>query len=161
MTPLELFRQAESLGLKLEPRGDGKLRVTPADRCPPDFANVLRQHKAELLNWLSRPPCPGSKAVPPADLALSPVQPNPSSVNARRLMAFIVRQIGDEPGPLCEWCLKRETAYWDTFHWPDHVCAYAAARDAGCWQLQRDEGAVWELLQSFQEVTSLARRKRC
>ena len=49
--PQELFRRAASLGLRLEPRGE-KLAVIPANRVPPDFADVLRQHKAELLDWL-------------------------------------------------------------------------------------------------------------
>ena len=51
MNPLELCRQAKSLGLWLEPAGD-KLAVFPKGKCPPEFACVLRQHKAELLHWL-------------------------------------------------------------------------------------------------------------
>jgi hypothetical protein len=48
---LELFHHAARLGLRLQPRGD-KLAVSPADRCPPEFADMLRQHKRELLDWL-------------------------------------------------------------------------------------------------------------
>jgi len=44
----EIYHRAVALGLRLEPRGD-KLAVIPANRCPPDFADVLRQHKGELL----------------------------------------------------------------------------------------------------------------
>jgi hypothetical protein len=51
MTATKLFQEAKRLGLRLEPRGD-KLAVIPAQRCPPDFAEVLRQHKGELLVWL-------------------------------------------------------------------------------------------------------------
>lgn len=51
MTALELYREATRLGLNLEPRG-GKLVVIPACRCPPDFADQLRQHKCELLALL-------------------------------------------------------------------------------------------------------------
>ena len=51
MTALELFQEAARLGLRLERRGD-KLAVIPADRVPPDFADVLRAHKIELLSWL-------------------------------------------------------------------------------------------------------------
>jgi hypothetical protein len=47
----EIFQRADRLGLRLESRGD-KLAVIPAQRCPPDFAEVLRQHKGALLNWL-------------------------------------------------------------------------------------------------------------
>ena len=51
MTAGELYKEATKRGLRLEPRGD-KLAVIPAQRCPPDFADVLRQHKGELLSWL-------------------------------------------------------------------------------------------------------------
>ena len=51
MTPRELCSEATKLGLRLEPRGD-KLAVIPANRCPADFAAVLRQHKSELLELL-------------------------------------------------------------------------------------------------------------
>jgi hypothetical protein len=51
MTPLELCQEATRRGLRLEPRGD-KLAVIPARLCPPDFADVLRQHKRELLDLL-------------------------------------------------------------------------------------------------------------
>jgi hypothetical protein len=49
MTALDLYREAARRGLHLEARDGGKLAVTPADRCPPDFADVLRQHKPALL----------------------------------------------------------------------------------------------------------------
>ena len=48
---VELYERAVRLGLRLEPRGD-KLAVIPAKRCPPAFADVLRQHKRELLDLL-------------------------------------------------------------------------------------------------------------
>ena len=47
----ELCQRAVRLGLRLEPRGD-KLAVIPAKRCPPDFADELREHKGELLDFL-------------------------------------------------------------------------------------------------------------
>ena len=50
-SPLELFRRAHELGLRLEPAGD-RLNVF-GGYCPPDFAEELRQHKAELLAWLN------------------------------------------------------------------------------------------------------------
>ena len=50
-----LYIEATRRGLRLEPRGD-KLAVLPGDRCPPDFANVLRAHKGELLSWLKPAP---------------------------------------------------------------------------------------------------------
>ena len=51
MSPPELYRRARDLGLHLEPAGD-KLAVFPKGKCPPDFADVLRAHKPELLCWL-------------------------------------------------------------------------------------------------------------
>jgi hypothetical protein len=51
MTAQTLYHEAARRGLRLEPRGD-KLAVIPADRVPPDFADVLRQHKRELMDWL-------------------------------------------------------------------------------------------------------------
>jgi hypothetical protein len=46
-----IYVEACRRGLRLEPAGD-KLAVRPKGKCPPDFADVLRQHKGELLNWL-------------------------------------------------------------------------------------------------------------
>lgn len=54
MTAIELYQEALRLGLRLEQRGD-KLAVIPARLCPPAFADVLRQYKAELLAWLAAP----------------------------------------------------------------------------------------------------------
>ena len=52
MTALDLFNEATRRGLQLEPRDGGKLAVSPANLCPPDFADVLRRHKRELLDLL-------------------------------------------------------------------------------------------------------------
>jgi hypothetical protein len=51
MTAQEIYFEATRRGLRLDAAGD-KLAVMPAKRCPPDFADVLRQHKGELLNFL-------------------------------------------------------------------------------------------------------------
>ena len=51
MSVPEVYREAAKRGLRLEPRGD-KLAVIPADQVPPDFADVLRRHKRELLDLL-------------------------------------------------------------------------------------------------------------
>ena len=50
-TTVELCQHAVRLGLRLESRGD-KLAVIPAKRCPPEFADTLRQHKREILSLL-------------------------------------------------------------------------------------------------------------
>lgn len=148
MSPAELYRRAAELGLELEPAGD-KLAVRPKGKCPPDFADLLRQHKAELLSWLTKPPCRGWQAIPPDDLPMDPAEPSPTMAQARTVMGYVMRQIGDTPGALCEWCLRREFVYWKVYHWPDQTCSYAAARDAACWQLNRTEPAIWELLETM------------
>ena len=51
MTAAELYREASRRGLRLEPRGD-KLAVFPANNCPPEFAEILRQNKGEIISWL-------------------------------------------------------------------------------------------------------------
>jgi hypothetical protein len=47
----DLWNRAVALGLRLEPRGD-RLAVIPGAHCPPDLAEALRRHKAELLTLL-------------------------------------------------------------------------------------------------------------
>jgi hypothetical protein len=48
--PLDVYHQAVAFGLRLEPSGDRLLVF--GERCPSDFADVLRQHKRELLDLL-------------------------------------------------------------------------------------------------------------
>lgn len=155
MTAQELYHEAARRGLRLEPAGD-KLAVIPKGKCPPEFAEVLRQNKSELLRWLSSSLSPGWQAVPPADLPLNPACPRPNSADARRVMDHVVRQLppdGQAPGPLCEWCMRREMAYWREYHWSDALCAYAAARDVACWQLGRSERDLCQLLGTLTEAT--------
>ena len=52
MTAADAYREATRRGLHLQPLDGDRLAVTPASRCPPDFADVLRQHKRELLDLL-------------------------------------------------------------------------------------------------------------
>lgn len=160
MTPLDLYRKAQSLGLRLEPRGVGKLVVIPADRCPADFAQALRDNKPALLAWLTSSPCPaGWGKVPPADLPLNPLPPRPTPRERERTIAYLLRQGCDRPGSLTAWLVRRECAYFDGpgRHWDCALHAYAAARDAACWQLNRDEAVVWELLETVQCVAKLSR----
>jgi hypothetical protein len=51
VTAHDLCIEAHKRGLRLEPRG-AALAVIPANRCSPDFAEVLRRHKGELLDLL-------------------------------------------------------------------------------------------------------------
>lgn len=148
MTPHELYLEAARRGLRLEPAGD-MLAVIPKGKVTPDFADVLRAHKTELLDWLNHQPCPGWKTVPPADLPLVTTVPRPSPYCREEMLAYLRRQTGDRPGPLTSWLVERETAYYDGpgKHWPCGLLAYSAARDAACWQLNRPEFKVWELLE--------------
>ena len=152
MTPLALLLEARKRGLDLAPGPGGNLAVRPKGACDPEFAELLRRHKLELLAWLNQAPCPGWRSLPPVDLGLNPLQPRPAPVNARRVVDYIVRQI-DGTDALCEWCLRREGAYWDLHGWPHEDCCYAASRDAACWQLGRDERGVWELLAGIAECS--------
>jgi hypothetical protein len=159
MTPAELFNRAAALGLRLEARGD-RLAVIPADRLPADFREVLAAHKAELLAWLT-PPCPGFGAVPPADLPLIPVAPRPTPARRERVLAYLLRQGADRPGPLAGWLERRACAYFDGNgrRWDCALHAYAAARDAACWQLARSEADVWQFLEAADEAASCRKPK--
>jgi hypothetical protein len=52
MTAAELYNEATRRGLRLQPLDGGRLAVTPASLCPPDFADALRQHKRAILDLL-------------------------------------------------------------------------------------------------------------
>ncbi len=145
-----VYRQAQARGLTLEADG-ADLVVKPRSKCPPEFADLLRQHKAQLLHWLSQGSCSAKQAVPPDNLPLNPVCAHLSQADARSVMHYIADQI-DGNDFLCDWCLKRELAYWSSYHWPDQILAYAAARDAACWQLKRTETEVWRFSTGFGTV---------
>ena len=53
-TPVAVLQEAAQRGLTLKTTGE-KLRVTPADRLTPEFAETLRAHKWHLLAMLSWP----------------------------------------------------------------------------------------------------------
>jgi hypothetical protein len=53
MTARDLLNEAAQLGLHIIPDG-GNLRIRPGRLCPPDFASLLRTHKAELLELLAK-----------------------------------------------------------------------------------------------------------
>lgn len=155
MTAQDLFREASRRGLRLESVGD-KLAVTPANLCPPDFAAVLREHKGELLDWLNRPPCPGWQAIPPDTLPLAPIEPRPTPHDRQRMIDYLLRQGADRPGALTNWLVRRECDYYEGpgQQWACSAFAYAAARDAACWQLNRSEREVLDLVAGFEEVAA-------
>ena len=90
MTPPESCHEAARRGLRLERRGD-MLAVIPAKRCPPEFADTLRQHKREILSLLEgqaaglTPDCtPGSTSPGkswPVSLTARTVPPLPVSLS--------------------------------------------------------------------------------
>ena len=57
MTPtsISLFQQAADCGLRLGFEPPDTLTVEPARLCPPEFASVLKAHKAALLALLQLP----------------------------------------------------------------------------------------------------------
>ena len=166
---VQLFDRATELGLRLERRGN-MLAVIPKGKCPPDFASVLRQHKRELLDlletkpvaprtdetpFLSRPPCPGWQSVPPNQLPLNLATPRPTPRDRQRVIAYVSRQASDRPSQLTAWLVTRENVYYDGpgSKWDCGLICYAAARDAACWQLNRSERDVLELLSGFDECS--------
>ena len=46
MTPLDLYRQAQNLGLTLEADG-ADLLVSPGSKCPADFVRLLKEQYEE------------------------------------------------------------------------------------------------------------------
>ena len=159
MTPRDVILEARKRGLQIAAAGD-RLAVYPKGHCPPDFADLLRAHKAELLNWLSRSPCPGWQAVPPDNLPLDPAMPRPTPHDRERVIGYMLRQGCNQPGPLTAWLVRRECAYYDGpgRHWDCALHAYAASRDAACWQLNRSERDLWQLLSAFDECSGKVTR---
>ena len=51
LEPTEICHEATRRGLRLIPRGD-RLEVIPTSRLTPEFTDVLREHKVELLAFL-------------------------------------------------------------------------------------------------------------
>lgn len=148
-----LYSRALSLGLRLEADGD-TLVVTPKSKVPAEFVRELKENKAELLAFLAAPPCPGFGAIPPLDLPLNRCRPNPSPEDRERMIAFMLRQTGSQRCPLLRWLVTREAQYFNGpgRHWDCALHAYAAARDAATWQLQKQEAEAWQILEGFEET---------
>jgi len=159
MKPLDLFRQAQALGLRLEV--EQRLAVF-GESCPPGFAALLREHKAALVEWLVNPPCPGWQAVPPCDLPLNPAMPEPTQEERAHLMDYLLRQGAGQPGALEAWIACRKAAYraGPGAGWNPALVTYAAVRDAACWQLKRSESDVLELLMDLEEAASSLKNER-
>lgn len=153
MKPLDLFRQAQALGLRLEV--EQRLAVF-GESCPPEFAALLREHKPALVEWLANPPCPGWQAVPPCDLPLNPAMPELAAEQRARVTDYLLRQGAGQPGALADWIACRKAAYraGPGTDWNPALVNYAAARDAVCWHLKREVWDVCDLLADCEEVAS-------
>jgi hypothetical protein len=148
MTAVELVQRARDLGLQLERRGGGGLAVRPASKLPPDLAEDLRRHKSEILRLLS--PGRGWQSLPPLDMPLVALKRVPTPVHREMVIAYQSRQCANRRHR--EWLTRRKAAYLVTMAktWDTRLLAYAAARDAACWQLNRTEAEVWELLDGIE-----------
>ena len=148
MIAADLLQRARGLGLQLEPRAPGGLAIRPASKLPPDLAADLRCHKAEVISLLSR--CRGWQSIPPRDLPLVALKPNPNMTQRELVIAYQSRQCGNRQ--LREWLTNRKATYYSTIAktWDCGLLAYAAARDAACWQLDRTEAEVCDLLEGIE-----------
>ena len=148
MTAADLLQRARGLGLQLEPRAGGWLAVRPASKLPPDLAADLCCQKAEVISLLNS--CRGWQSVPPSDLPLVTLKPFPTTLQRDLVIAYQSRQCGKLE--LREWLTNRKASYYATIAktWDCGLLAYAAARDAACWQLDRTEPEVWDLLEGIE-----------
>lgn len=82
-------------------------------------------------------------------LDLVALKPTPTPTQRELVIAYESRQCSNLE--LRDWLTRRKSAYYTTVGkaWDCGLLAYAAARDAACWQLDRTETEVWELLESI------------
>jgi hypothetical protein len=107
MTAQEIFDQATHRGLRLESRGN-KLAVIPAKRCPPEFADTLRQHKQEILSLLEgqaaglAPDC-----SPWLHVARQVIEGEFDGVMDNSVRGSLVIGLRSVPHPVCQRALAR------------------------------------------------------
>lgn len=154
-----ILERTRALGLRLEPRPGFMLAVIPKGKLPPDLAAEIRLHKTEIMSILIQAHR-GWGTVPPGDLPLDPVMPRPTTANREAVIAYLLRQGCDRPGPLTRWLVRRETAYYEGpgRTWDCALHAYAVARDTACWQLDRGEREVIDLINGCDAAATWARR---
>jgi hypothetical protein len=70
--------------------------------------------------------------VPPSDLLLVALKPNPATAQREMVIGYESHQCGN--GKLREWLTRRKSAYYTSIGktWDCGLLAYAAARDAAC-----------------------------
>lgn len=157
MIAADLLQRARGLGLQLEPRAAGGLAIRPASKLPPDLAADLRCHKADVISLLNS--CRGWQSVPPSDLPPVALKPNPTIEQRELVIAYQSRQCANRQ--LREWLTNRKATYYSTIAktWDCGLLAYAAARDAACWQLNRPEPQVCDLLAGLEACHADLRSK--
>lgn len=149
MTPHDIYLQARQHGLQIEATDDGQhLDIQPKGKCPPEFMDILRQHKPALIAWLRAGPCPGWGVIPLDDLPLVQTEPRPQAFRREIIIGYILRQPRE---PVYRWIVQRESAYFNGpgRRWDCASHAYAAARDLACWQTARSEADLVELLSNL------------
>jgi hypothetical protein len=106
LEPNEIYQEATRRGLRLIPRGD-KLEVNPKSRLTPEFTDVLREHKEELLAFLEvcnhRSPLDCAPWLHVAKQALAGEFDGADNSTIQRL-AVGLRGIGH---PLCQCAIER------------------------------------------------------
>ena len=162
MTAAKLIQHIGNLGFRLEPRPNGILAVMPASKVPAELVAELRHHKTEIIRLLTETTgvvpaetpvpmvalCKEWGAVPPYNLELVTLKPTPTSANRDLITAYISRQCASGNAELCAWPTRRRAAYiqMTAGTWAASLITYAIARDAACWQLNRPELQVCDLL---------------
>lgn len=157
MTVAELIQHVGNLGFQLEPRPNGILAVIPASKLPAELADELRHHKTDIIRLLAEavamvPARKGWGAVPPEKLELVTFKPYPTPVNHDLITAYVSRQCVNGNRELRDWLTRRRAAYigLTAGTWSASLITYAVARDAACWQLDRTEAEVWDLLEGIE-----------
>jgi TubC N-terminal docking domain len=105
----DVYKEATRLGLRLIPRGD-KLEVAPKSRLTPEFAAVLREHKAELLALLEVPDRDLENYYAAGLHLAKQVEAGEFDGASAATLASIVEHIRDFADPLCRRALIKLTA---------------------------------------------------
>jgi len=107
MTAQEIFDQATNRGLQLKQRGNN-LAVSPPDRLTTDFADVLREHKTELLDLLkARGVHLTDDCVPWLHVARQVIEGEFDAVMDNSVRGSLVIGLRSVPHPVCQRALAR------------------------------------------------------
>ncbi len=90
--------------------GDGGLAVKPASKLPTALAAKLRSHKSEIITLLALRR--GWQSIPPLNLALVMLKPNPTPANRDLIVAYLARQCALGNAELRAWLSHRRASFW-------------------------------------------------